>query len=115
MDKILQVIKEDGCCSVSEGTLQNQDLIPKFLNILKVLNSDAYEAIVSPANGHSVWPHYARDNEEDNWWESQEAYDFLSTLEESISELSPSGFYFGAHEGDAAKFGFWPYSVNPNQ
>lgn len=32
----------------------------------------------------------------------------LEAVTDILGELAPEGYYFGAHPGDAADFGFWP-------
>ncbi len=44
-----------------------------------------------------------------DWWETEEAFLFVNeTLSDIMEELAPSGYYFGANEGDSSDFGYWP-------
>jgi hypothetical protein len=40
-------------------------------------------------------------------WNDELACQLLEELTDCLQELAPSGFYFGASEGDGACFGFW--------
>jgi hypothetical protein len=80
-----------GCWS--EGTLRNEDLAPKFLDLLGDLDplaSSYYRAEWETATGDSEWQ-----------------YDILSDLFDRLNDFAPEGYYFGAHEGDGACFGYW--------
>lgn len=88
--------------SVSTGTLRNEDLIPRFLEVL-----DRY----APAKAKELLDLYP--NTLENLDDEDDADDFargmlLHDLFEALDEIAPEGYSFGAHEGDGADFGFWP-------
>ncbi len=98
-----------GCVTVSEGTLRSQDLVPKFLDALRILASAAYEQMQIPAVGFSSVPDYALEDDDHEWWRSDTcAYLLNEVLFDALNEHAPEGFHFGSHEGDGACFGFWP-------
>lgn len=85
--------------SVSHGTLRTEDLIPRFLDVLKELDPDRHEA-ESYAYGHDVACGLASVEENDA--------NMLESLFDVLNEYAPVGHYFGAHPGDGSDFGFWP-------
>lgn len=91
--------------SVVEGTLRHQDLIPKFLQVLRELNPELHIRWVTPGT-----PDYLElPKEDDNlWWSSDEALKALNDLVEALDDLSPPKCYFGPHFGNSSDFGFWP-------
>lgn len=103
--------------SVSCATLRPADLIPAFMEVMRIHNSGVYvklldavpglarlyrDAVANLESGH--------ENEgESGWFESEEAALFLNDdLFDAMQIIAPPYTYFGAHEGDPADFGFWP-------
>ena len=93
--------------AVSEGTCREEDLIPRFLDVLRELSpwkhgefTRLYPEILDQ-QGTYLGPFTSlacRDAEED----------CLVALFEALEELASSeGYYFGAAEGDGACYGFW--------
>lgn len=98
-------IKSASPGSVSWGTMRTQDLIPKFLDVLRQLDSPYYEAFVSspfPRIPEDAW-----DDENHSWWESEEAHYLLDELFDALDAHAPDGHYFGSHPGDGCDYGFW--------
>ena len=89
---------------VSEATLRPQDLIPTFLSALRERDEVAYAQIMI----NNALPAHALEDDEADWWESEDAHWFLEDLFETLSDTAEEGEYFGAHEGDGSLFGFWP-------
>lgn len=86
--------------SVSSGTLKSDDLIPKFLGVLKTYGKDKYDK-------------YIKENPEVEDWENldEETMSWVvDELTDLLNEIAPDGCYFGASEGDGADFGFWSMS-----
>lgn len=79
--------------TVSEGTLRADDLIPRFIAVLAEVQPEI-------AGGRELEYEEAGDNEESKRW-------VLRGLFDALDEIAPLGFYFGAHPGDGANFGFW--------
>lgn len=75
--------------SISSGTLKPEDLIAAFLPVLTDLANNAPDALRRSYAANAL----ARA---------------LEHLEDGLEQLAPEGFYFAAHEGDGADFGFWP-------
>ena len=75
--------------TVIEGTLQPAPLLCAFLDELKRLNPE--EAAEFAAMWHD---HYSPG--EAVW-----------ALMDAINDYAPEGYYFGAHPGDGADFGWW--------
>jgi len=104
-----EALAEYGCVTVSEATLRSQDLLPKFLDALRVLSPEAHQQLTMPAAGHPAVPAHALEDESDPWWGSEECAWLLNEeLFDALNEHAPEGFCFGSHEGDGACFGFWP-------
>lgn len=93
--------------TVIHGTLRLQDLIPAFEAELGAIAPDAYSQLLM-----MPFPPVPGDAQGDNshpFWVSDEASEHCNQLIEALDEQAPPGCYFGAHEGDGADFGFWPY------
>jgi len=100
-----QAIKLEYAGSVSSGTLRSDDLIPRFLDVAE----EIAERLKNDYNIGECAAYRKRYNSlSDN--APEEDWDYL--LDEItclMNELSmcPDGYYFGAHPGDGADFGFW--------
>lgn len=108
MNEIRRSIYEFGSCEISSGTLRVQDLMPKYLNALRELAPAAYQQVAVPGAGFTPWPGDAIGDDTHEWWDTMSCAEFIQTLQDLLSEHAPEGFYFGAHWGDGASFGFWP-------
>ena len=110
LNSIERACAEDGGYTVSCATMRAQDLIPKFLEALKVLSIEAHKELTAPDGKKPLVPWYASKAAEDSdWWQSEEcAYILNEVLFDSLNEYAPEGFHFGSHEGDGACYGFWP-------
>ena len=86
--------------SVSSGTLKSEDLIPKFLGVLKTYGKDKYDKYIKENPEVEDWKNL---DEETMGWVVDELTDLLN-------EIAPDGCYFGASDGDGADFGFWSMS-----
>ena len=86
--------------TVSDGTLRPEDLVPVFADEYVRLGGNAgkvrsfYKHVKEYHMTHFI--HFT-DNLQ---WDLEELFDLLNGL-------APEGYYFGAHEGDGADFGFW--------
>lgn len=90
---------------VSEGTLRNQDLIPRFMDAVRAHAPDHYTGMVAQAFGPV--PAHAMEDDDDWWWESEQAAWLLDDLITILEDHAPEGTYFGVHDGDGACWGFW--------
>ena len=103
--------------SVSSGTMRNQDLIPRFVELLSDLNeARSLEWKKHFANELEATREYGRLDSILGGVERrrlQEGYiwghadDDLEELFVELNNFSPPYFYFGAHPGDGADYGFW--------
>lgn len=87
--------------SISHGTLRPQDLIPTFIEALKLIDlfGDC-KAIIEEGerlvNGTRVD------------WDSREVQDYLAeTLFDVLNSFAPIDASFSSHIGDGSDFGFW--------
>lgn len=88
---------------VSEGTMRSEDLIPKFLNVLKTYGKDKYDAYVK--ENPEVLDLEGMDDETMGY--------VFDELFDRLDEIAPDGFYFAAHPDDGACYGFW--EVEPDE
>lgn len=103
-------LERSGCVTVSNATMRAQDLLPKFLDALKVLAPEAHQQLTMPGAGFSAVPDHALEDEDAEWWRSEDCgYLINEVLWDALNEHCPEGFYFGSHEGDGACYGFWPH------
>ena len=84
--------------TVSHGTLRTEDLIETFLDFLEVMEHpkaeelrEEYEDILKNEETKEEYLEYLLN--EDIW--------------DAMQALEPDGYYFGAHPGDGADFGYW--------
>jgi len=80
------------------GTMRAEDLIPTFLDEIERLDPDRAKEIQRTYG----------DVIDASDYESEDAAWLLDKLFDTLEELAPEGFYFGAHPGDGADYGFWP-------
>jgi|DEB0MinimDraft_10_1074344.scaffolds.fasta_scaffold37485_2 hypothetical protein len=93
--------------TISHGTHRPQDLIPAFLDALRTVNPAAYDQLTL-GSGHPPIPSYALEDEDAEWWETEDCGYVLEDVREKLEESAPEGTYFGTLEGDGTDFGFWP-------
>ena len=79
--------------TVSDGTLRPEDLVPVFADEYVRLGGNAGKV-------RSFYKHVKEYHMDNLQWDLEELFDLLNGL-------APEGYYFGAHEGDGADFGFW--------
>lgn len=89
--------------SIISGTHRTQDLIPAFISVLREVDEAAYAQLL--VNGGV--PAHADEDDDADWWHSEQASFLLEDLFDTLDENAPEGHYFGAHPGDGADFGFW--------
>ena len=109
--------------TIIHATCRPQDLIPAFLEELRIHDKGRSEKIFSGIawryneTDPSCISYAAEDryvdgieNDDDHpWWNSEEASWVLEELFDALNEHAPEGCYFGAHEGDGSDFGFWEH------
>ena len=89
--------------TVSHGTLREQDLVPAFLSVLEEHASEAHERITDQYP--NVIEALRRDPDGIVDWDP--VHWLMEDLVDALDEAAPDGYWFGAHEGDGADFGFW--------
>lgn len=92
--------------SVISGTMRSQDLIPAFLDVLRMHDTEWYCAHIT-----RVWPmppSYALEDDDDEWWDSEQCSYFLNEeLFDRLNDIAPEGYFFGSHPGNGSDYGFW--------
>jgi hypothetical protein len=74
--------------TVIHGTHRTQDLIPAFLDALRVVWPEAYEGYM--AAPFPPIPAYVMDEGDDSsWWDSEDAAYLLETLIDLLGESAP--------------------------
>lgn len=92
--------------TVIRGTLRNQDLIPALLDELRDRDPTAYAQMVMQPFG--IIPSYALEDEDSEWWDSEEACWLLEEVIDALNDCAPEGYHFGPHPDDEEVFGYWP-------
>lgn len=87
--------------TVSHGTLREEDLVPKFLDMLGLLDPSNRDEI---AERYKDVIEHLRSGMEPN---ADDLGFLMEDLQDYLDECAPSGYRFGAHEGDGSDFGFW--------
>lgn len=92
--------------SVSSGTMRREDLVPCFLGVLEDL-ADGATDLTSAITSRIEFA----DNDENyyDYYESDVSGFDLEELSDALAEYAPKNCYFGAHCGDGADYGFWPF------
>ena len=104
--------------SISEGTLDPQDLITAFANVLKNLCDDNYmylsefEQNIYRAVLYNVeeLKMFVEANYSFFDWKKiadNRAKTLVAELADDLRDFAPPDHYFGAHERNGALFGFW--------
>lgn len=79
--------------SVSHGTMRTEDLIPRFMPIVRYFDESRANQL---------------QEELDSCLSDEDKDYFLNeTLFDVLNEFAPPYFYFGSHIGDGADYGFW--------
>lgn len=103
-ERTLNPIHADLDATVIHATLRRCDLIPAFMEVLK--DTPEYEQMVLA----NIPPSYALEDEDSEWWESDDAMFLLEDLFDTLNGYAPEGYHFGSLEGDASDFGFWKWN-----
>jgi len=86
--------------SVSSGTMRPEDLIPSFVWTLehqRPLRREHRKLVTA----------ITKAMEAVGYFDGDDCSDDLDELFTALDEYSPEGFYFGAHPGDGADYGWW--------
>lgn len=82
--------------TVIEGTLQSNELIAAFAAELERMGAGD-ERLLTEAKAWLADPVDAETGSE-----------LVAALIDRLNNYAPDGYYFGAHWGDGADFGYWP-------
>lgn len=85
--------------SVIHATHRPQDLIPAFRDVIK--DTPEYAQTIN------LIPSHAMEDDDADFWESEDAAYLLEDLFVILDSFAPEGYYFGAHIGDGSDFGYW--------
>lgn len=94
---------------LSDGTLRNEDLIPKLMFFLEEHNPEQAAKLTMEYAGEGWGYSMAGLGFGDPFDETQEelAPDLLEDLYYALEEIAPEGCYFGGHWADPASVGFY--------
>jgi hypothetical protein len=118
--------------SVSSGTPRCEDLLPAFADLLETICDDnprpggTGPGAIYPADEQPEVIYMGCDSasnrkliadareceiasEGEYVSDIEKASDIVNELIDALNEFAPEYFYFGAHPGDGADFGFWLY------
>ena len=88
--------------SISSGTMRPDDLIPTFLSELR------YQMRHRRIKDHArLYREITKASEAEGYYESEDADCDLDSLFNALDEYAGPYFYFGAHPGDGADYGYW--------
>jgi hypothetical protein len=93
--------------SVISGTMRPEDLLPAFIDTVRgqrPLNREHSKDVTEIQR--RIDRHY-RKPEKSDYFIFDSADDDIERLFDILTEYCPQGFYFGAHPGDGADYGFW--------
>ena len=94
-----QVVRFVG--TVSSATMRAEDLLPKFAHVLEKFGMKRSALTARAATRLlAMKPDDADVQELVSVVLNDEIWD-------AMNEIAPEGYYFGAHEGDGADYGFW--------
>jgi hypothetical protein len=85
---------------ISCDTLRTENLLVKFWGAAEQIGADLTDLL--PDLQRLV----GEDSSESDWNDEQAGW-ALESLAACLQDAAPTGFYFGASEGDGACFGFW--------
>jgi hypothetical protein len=92
---------------VSTDTLRPEDLLVRYWQTAEQLAQLADRpALINPATLAGLEKLVGEDSRESDF-NDEEACQLLEDLTDTLQDVAPVGFYFGASEGDGACFGFW--------
>ncbi len=100
-----RIVSEPG--SVSHATLRPEDLIPAFLEHLRMLDPDACNEFRLKNPGLLQALCDRKCGIKSKWWDSEEVIFVMEELFELMEEYAPEGYTFTSHPGDASDFGYW--------
>jgi hypothetical protein len=84
--------------TVIHGTMRREDLIPAFLEELKSISEEMYDAYLRN------YPNYSTD---ESFMNSEDADCMLQDLFDELDSYAPKGMMFNSHPGDGSDYGFW--------
>ena len=85
--------------TISEGTIREADLVPKLLATLQEGDPETYAQVAE------VW-----ETDDLAGISDEDLSELCEELMQALNDAAPEGTYFGSHEGDGERFGFWPIS-----
>lgn len=92
---------------VSADTLRLEDLLPKYWQTAEQLAQLADRPqLINPGTLANLEKLVGEDSRESDW-NDETAAQVLEDLTDTLQDVAPVGFHFGASEGDGACFGFW--------
>ena len=88
--------------SLSEATMRPQDLMPAFIYAIRQIDPDNKPLMDNIDELEKDIKNHGSD-----YYETEECSLDLAYLFDTLNELAPDGYYFGAHPGDGSDYGFW--------
>jgi hypothetical protein len=96
---IHQACAADGCCVLSEGTMDPRVVLPKLLAALEQLAPAAHQQLMQQGGLSSI-PTYAFADTTHDWWSSATSDAVLLGVYGSLIAREPEGFVFDVRDDD---------------
>lgn len=95
--------------TMSEGTMRPQDILPAVMDVLKEYHPEAYQLVTSTISGEfdATYTELCGDKDHPAWRSEEMGWILGEVAWDAMNEIAPDGYYFGAHPGDGADYGFW--------
>ena len=96
--------------SVSHGTMRTEDLVPCFCDTLEIVAGDT----LSDGQKRRLREIRLRLEAQEFYHKGEDVSEDMDWLFDTLTEVAPEGYYFGAHEGDGSDYGFWCTEEDPD-
>ena len=106
-DRLKTDLEAYGSVTVSAGTMRLQDTLPAILDAIGKYCPTEYEQLLLMPFGPI--PAHAMEDDDAEWWDSEAPVFLFEDWSDLLDSVAPEGYYFGAHPGDGACMGFFPF------
>ena len=95
--------------TVSEGTMRPQDILPACMDVLLKYHPKAYQLAIGTISIEFdvTYTELCGDKDHPAWQSEVMGWILGGIAWDAMDEIAPDGYYFGAHPGDGADYGFW--------
>lgn len=95
--------------TVSRGSMRIQDILPACMDVLLEYHPSAYREIINTLSGEvgTTYTELCGDQDNPDWQSELLSWIVHEDMWDAMDEIAPEGYFFGAHPGDGADYGFW--------